>query len=300
MHTAVRRNPRKALAEYTLAERLNFLVTNRIPRIALTRFMGRFSRIENPFVCRLSIAAWKWFVDDLRLFEAEKTRFRSLHDCFTRKLRPGARTIVDDPDILCSPCDAVIGEFGDLQGLSAVQAKGFPYPIADLLGDDGRAERYRNGRFITLRLKSSMYHHFHAPVDCRIEDIDYISGDTWNVNPVALKTVERLFCKNERAVIDLHTGEPAYDVTLVPVAAILVASMRLRGLAHPLNLDYRGPNRLPCNLSLKKGDPVGFFEHGSTILLFTSKYYAFTDNIVGGAVIRMGRPLMRRLPIRAS
>ena len=287
---------RKPLPDRTLAERLNFLLTNRIPRHGLTRFMGWFSKIENPAIRWMSIAAWKSFVDDLRLFEAEKDEFRSLHDCFTRTLKAGARAIDSDPCVLCSPCDAVVGEFGDLHGLTAIQAKGFPYTLTDLLGDDERAARYHDGRFVTLRLKSSMYHHFHAPIDCNVDEVTYVSGDTWNVNPIALKTVERLFCKNERAIIDLRTDDPACDVTLVPVAAILVASMRIRGLNEPLHLEYRGPNRLPCQLSLKKGDPMGYFEHGSTILLFTSGRYSFSENVVRGTVIRMGEALMRRPP----
>ena len=74
------------------------------------------------------------------------------------------------------------------------------YACEDLLGDPELVERYRDGRYVTLRLTSSMYHRFHAPHDCRVEQVTYISGDTWNVNPIALKRVEKLFCKNERAV----------------------------------------------------------------------------------------------------
>ena len=74
-------------------------------------------------------------------------------------------------------------------------------------------ERHRNGIYVTLRLTSSMYHRFHAPYDCRVERVTYISGDTWNVNPIALKRIERLFCRNERAVIETRlaaTGDVAH------------------------------------------------------------------------------------------
>ena len=77
----------------------------------------------------------------------------------------------------------------------------FAYPLSDLLGDTELVRYYRGGQFATLRLTSSMYHRFHAPYDCRVEQVNYISGDTWNVNPIALKRIERLFCKNERAII---------------------------------------------------------------------------------------------------
>jgi phosphatidylserine decarboxylase len=285
----------RALADLTFAERLNFLLTNRIPRQAATRFMGWFSKVENPLVRSISIGAWKLFVDDLRLHEAKKSTFNSLHDCFVRELKSGARPIEPDPDILVSPCDAVVGEFGLIDEQQVLQAKGFPYSIAELLSDATLAGRYRNGRFVTLRLKSSMYHHFHAPCTSRVRELRYISGDTWNVNPITLKVVERLFCRNERAIIDLDIGSDTEAVTLVPVAAILVASMRLRGIAEPLNLAYRGPNTIPCELSLEKGDEVGYFEHGSTIVMLTTPGFVFVDTIATGSVIRMGQPLMCKI-----
>lgn len=287
------KTPDRTTAELTPAERLNFLVTNRIPRRLLTRFMGWFSRIENRIVCRVSIAVWQRFVDDLRLDEASKSEFTSLHDCFVRRLRPGARRIDPDPEVVVSPCDAVVGEFGNVEDGSVIQAKGFPYSVAELLGDELHAHKYGSGRFVTLRLKSSMYHHFHAPCAGRVREIRYISGDTWNVNPVALKVVERLFCRNERAVMEIEAGQ-AQSVTLVAVAAVLVASMRLVGFDYPLNLQYRGPNRIPCNLAPQKGDELGHFEHGSTIVMFATPGHEFVDGMVKGEIIRMGQAVMRR------
>jgi phosphatidylserine decarboxylase len=283
----------RPVARLTPFERLNFLVTNRIPRRWLTLFMGWFSRIENPLVRTMSIACWRLFADDLRLHEAKKSRFRSLHDCFIRELKPGMRPINEDPHVLTSPCDAVIGEFGDVEGLEVIQAKGFPYSIGELFADDARAETYRDGRFVTLRLKSSMYHRFHAPCDGRISTVNYISGDTWNVNPVALKVVERLFCRNERAVMTLESASLG-PVTLVPVAAVLVASMRIHGIDEALNLRYTGPNRIACDVSARKGDELGYFEHGSTIVLFVTGEFEFVEGLATGTVVRMGEPLMHR------
>src|ERR1700742_528080 len=85
-------------------EELNFLLTNRIPRRTLTRFMGWFSRIEQPLVRDISLLVWRFFAD-LDLSDARQTRFRSMHDCFTRTLKDGARPVDMDPDILTSPCD---------------------------------------------------------------------------------------------------------------------------------------------------------------------------------------------------
>ena len=270
-------------------EDINFLLTNRLPRQLVTQFVGWLSRIEKPPIPGLAISLWRFF-SDLDLSEAKNTHFRSMHACFTRELKAGARPIVSDPSILISPCDAIIGACGSIAGNELLQIKGSSYALEDLLGRS--TETYRNGRYVTLRLTSSMYHRFHAPYDCSVGLVTYISGDTWNVNPIALKRVERLFCKNERVVVDtrLASGPP---VTLVAVAAILVASVRLHFLDVPLNLKHRGPNVIPCDAVLVKGEEMGWFEHGSTIVVLTPDGFLLCDHVREGRTIRMGEPLLR-------
>lgn len=282
----------RPVAGLSFLERLNFLVTNRLPRRWLTLAIGRLSRVEHPWISKASIYLWQLFVDDLRLHEARKRTFRSLHDCFVREIRPETRPVCQQPATIVSPCDAVVGEFGRLNGVTAIQAKGFPYSLEELMGSEERAYRYRDGLFVTLRLKSSMYHRFHSPSDAAISGLTYISGDTWNVNPIALKKIERLFCKNERLVIDMQTGTDGTAIALVPVAAILVASIRLHALDYPLNLRYRGPNDIECRASYKRGEEMGYFEHGSTIVLFATGRARFAKSVETGKVVRMGRPLL--------
>ena len=277
-----------------MQEDLNFLLTNRLPRRWATLFMGWFSRIEIRWIKSLSIAVWRRFAPDLDLSEAKQTSFNSVHDCFVRELRDGARPIDNDPEVTVSPCDAIVGACGRLSGITAIQAKGFPYTLRDLLDDPQLIERHRDGLFITLRLKSSMYHRFHAPCDGALNGVTYISGDTWNVNPIALaRRIEQLFCKNERVVLDLDLSDPTRSLTLVPVAAILVASIKLHCLDRDLNLRYRGPNRLACQSRFRKGDELGYFQHGSTILIFASGDYELAENVTEGAKISMGEPLLR-------
>ena len=281
------------IASFTQQEDLNFLLTNRIPRAALTRFMGWFSKIRNPLVRDFSIALWKLF-SDLDLSEARKSHFTSLHDCFTRELKPGLRPFDPDPSVVASPSDGIVGAHGRIADTELFQVKGAPYSLLDLLGDPALVEQHRNGSFVTLRLTSSMYHRFHAPHDCHIERVTLIHGDTWNVNPVALKRIERLFCKNERAVIRtrLKSGEA---FTLVPVAAILVASIRLHFLDLLLNAGTRGPTEHPCDVDVRKGDELGWFEHGSTIILLAPPQFTFADNVKEGGQILAGQPLLRNV-----
>ncbi|MCB1956821.1 MAG: phosphatidylserine decarboxylase [Rhodocyclaceae bacterium] len=273
-----------------LQEDLNFLLTNRVPRRALTLLMGWFSRIENRLLCRLSIAVWRLFTD-LDLSEAEQRSFPSLHACFTRRLKPGARPVDGRRGVLVSPCDAIVGACGPIAGTEVFQAKGFPYALPELLGSRMEGEPFRDGQFVTLRLTSAMYHRFHAPADGRVTHLRYLSGDTWNVNPIALKRVERLFCRNERAVLRMQLGEGGWPVLLVPVAAILVASIRLNFIDVRFHLRYRGAHDIACDAPVKRGEELGWFEHGSTIIALLPAGFRLADGIETGQRIRMGQAL---------
>jgi phosphatidylserine decarboxylase len=283
---------RSVLSRLVQQEDLNFLLTNRVPRGLLTRLVGWVSRIENPLVCRASIALWRLFTD-LDLSEAKTLEFKSVHECFTRELKAGARPLDPDPRNLLSPCDTQVGACGTVRQGLVLQAKGFDYPLFDLLQDPEAVGYYEGGSYATLRLTSSMYHRFHAPADLSVEQVNYISGDTWNVNPIALKRVQRLFCKNERAVIRCRLDDSGAVLTLVPVAAILVASIRLTFIDVLLHLKYRGPNLIPCHATLKRGQEMGWFEHGSTIIVFAPPGFPLCPGVLEGARLRMGQALMR-------
>jgi phosphatidylserine decarboxylase len=290
-------NFRRPIHELLAHEQLNFLLTNRVPRRLLTRAMGRFSQIEWPPMRAASIAAWRFFCD-VDLSDARQARFKSLHEAFVRELKSDARPVDADSGVLASPCDAIIGAHGAIDGARVFQIKGSPYTLDDLLGPDTRVDTWRDGVFVTLRLTAGMYHRFHAPHDCVVEEFRYYSGDTWNVNSPALKRVERLFCKNERVFVHARiTAEGACQglrIALVPVAAILVASLRLHFSSAPLHLGYQGPRRVACDSAFAKGEEMGWFEHGSTILVFAPREFRLSDRLREGSRIRMGEALMLR------
>jgi phosphatidylserine decarboxylase len=184
--------------------------------------MGWFSGIESKWLTRLSVALWQQFADDLRLEEARKAEFSSLRDCFIRELRDGARPIDPREDIIVSPCDAIVGECGRMSGTTLFQAKGFPYELADLIPDAALQHRYRDGIFITLRLKSSMYHRFHAPLACDAACHLHLRRHL-NVNPSRCAASRSSTVK--RAGGDGITYRGAGQrICLVAVAAILVAA----------------------------------------------------------------------------
>jgi phosphatidylserine decarboxylase len=282
-----------------LQPRLNVLLTNRIPRHRLTRLMGWFSKIEQPLVRKASIAAFRFFADDLNLHEARKTRFRSLHDCFVRELKEGARPVDPDPAVIVSPCDAIVAAAGEVcSSGQLVQAKGHRYALEDLLLDPELARACLHGGYVTLRLKANMYHRFHAPHDCRVTEVRHIPGDTWNVNPSTLQRVPKVYVRNERAVLRTTLTSSGHVVALVPVAAVLVASIRLHFIdTHwPRKKPRRRrmpPRVIPCNAPFQKGQEMGWFEHGSTMIVVVPRGIELAPNVHEGAVIRVGQPLLR-------
>ena len=278
---------RGPIMRFFLNEDVNFLVTNRLPRRFATKLVGRLARIEHPLIAGPSLELWKFFAG-VDLSDARTTRFKSLRDGFVRSLRDGARAFDSDPDTIASPCDAIVGAHGRIEGDRLYQVKGFPYRLGDLIPDPGLVERFRDGSFLTLRLTAGMYHRFHAPTDIVVEGVTYLSGDCWNVNPIALKRVERLFCRNERAVIEARTLVSGHPLLIVPVAAILVASIRLHCLDTVATLRDHGPGRTACSARLGKGEEMGWFEHGSTIILFLPRGMKLAEPLVEGDAIRAG------------
>lgn len=295
--TTVKPRGAAAWARLFAQEDINFLLTNRVPRLALTRLMGRVSRIRGERFTRLAIAVWRLFTE-LDLSEAKLQRFDSIHACFTRELREGARCFDARPEVLASPCDAIVGACGTVQQGQLFQAKGMPYTMADLFGPTQDSSVFDGGSFVTLRLTSAMYHRFHAPHDATVEHVTYHSGDTWNVNPIALARIERLFCRNERAVIRLRLAAGGTPIAIVPVAAILVASMRLHFLDVVRTVRERGVHESACDAALAKGQEMGWFEHGSTIIVFAPPGFRLCEGIASGTRLRAGQALMR-LPAAA-
>src|SRR5262249_48802990 len=141
------------------------------------------------------------------------------------------------------------------------------------------------------------YHRFHAPCDARVRSVLWIAGDTWNVNRGALKRVERLFCKNERVVIDFERR--GFCVTLVAVAAILVSSVQLEVLPTPPRPHARRRRRkgqlarYACDIPVQKGEELGHFQNGSTIILFAKGRLKPSPALSEGSTMRVGQPLFR-------
>lgn len=272
---------------------LNYTLTNWLPRRRLTTFVGWLAKVEQPLVRDVSIAVWRRF-SDLDLSEAKKSHFTSLHDLFVRELKPGARPVDPRPQVLVSPCDAIVGACGVIAEGALLQVKGSTYPLAELLQDEAQTAAAQAARYVTLRLTASMYHRFHAPADGRVVEVAHIAGDTLNVNPPTLARVPRVYCRNERAVLSFDLADGGERLLIVPVAAILVAGLRLHGIALPDDRQHALPWRRPCDIAFAKGAEMGWFEHGSTILVLAPPSFRFAEGVETGRTLRMGEPLLHK------
>lgn len=138
-----------------------------------------------------------------------------------------------------------------------------------------------------------MHHRFHAQHDLRLVNATHLQGDTGSVNPIALARARRLFCRKERAVLRGRLDHGGHPIAPVPVAAILVASLRLHALDLLLHGRWPGPHELACDAHATKGQELGWFQHGSAIIVFVPRGFSLADGIAPGARIRMGQALMR-------
>jgi phosphatidylserine decarboxylase len=285
--------PSSLLARVFQQDSVNFLVTNRVPRRTLTRVVARISRIEHPVLTMAGLKVWQLFGGSLDLHEAKTTTFKSLHDCFVRELRDGMRPVDSRAEVIASPCDAEVGQAGRISGGRLLQAKGVAYTLSELLLDPERARTYEGGVYATLRLRSTMYHRFHAPCDATIDEVLYVPGDTWNVNPITLRRLPRVFCMNERVIVPMRILHSRESLALVPVAAILVGGMHLKWVDLTFNLDSPGPRRITCAATPRKGDELGHFLHGSTIIVLGTSGLRLDRSVATGSMIRTGEPLLR-------
>ena len=273
-----------------LKARLNFWVTNLGPRRRLSTWMGYISRIRSRRFTQCAMWIWNRF-DRLELEDAPKQNYLSIQECFTRPIRPETRPVDERCGVLISPCDGILGAHGPVLNARLFQIKGKTYELEELIGPIESDHPWRDGYFVTIRIKSNMYHRFHAPCSGQIESAKHFPGDAWNVNPETLERVDRLFVKNERACLT-YRMQDGQTMALVPVAAILVAGIRVHALNGCDWMLKEQPTRLSPPAPYTKAQEMGWFEHGSTILMIVPKNYRLRADLQQGDRLKMGQGLL--------
>ena len=267
-----------------------------LPKHALSRLTGRFAASESG-----SVTTWviNWFIKQysVDMSEAERENasdYQSFNDFFTRSLKPGLREISESDLVI--PVDGCVSQLGPVTAGRIIQAKGHDYSAFTLLGGDvERAKPFSNGLFATIYLAPKDYHRIHMPMDATLREMVYVPGDLFSVNPLTAANVPGLFARNERvaAIFDTEFGPMA----MVLVGATIVASIEttwhgtVTGQSNQLDCwDY---SELAEPITFKKGDEMGRFKLGSTVvMLFGDDMLAnFEPYLEPGTVARLGQPM---------
>jgi phosphatidylserine decarboxylase len=224
--------------------------------------------------------------------------YATFGDFFARGLRAGARTIAPEADAVISPCDGTVAASGTISGGRLIQAKGRDYTVRELVADSDLADRLEGGTYVTIYLSPRDYHRVHAPVDAAISGYEYVPGALLPVNRLFSRQVDRLLAKNERVVLRLAPEpEGAGQMALVMVAATGVGNMRLEHVdLWSVDLRPRGRRhgqQLADAPRVERGDELGAFHLGSTVVLLCEPGALQLESIPADTPVRFGEPIGR-------
>lgn len=269
---------------------LGFYLTNYIPRNFMTYLIGKLSFSKNPLIVRGLLFLFRIFSGDLNLYESKEKSFKTFHEYFIRELKEELRPIAPSQKTIVSPVDSLVGAFGYVNDGELYQIKNETYSLYDLLSKDYEmTEDFKNGTYFTLRIKPNFYHRFHMISDGTIQKINFIPGELWNINNATLLTIKSLFTKNERAI--LYGSSEECKFAIIPVGTVLVGSIKLSFLTHSFNHSLKIPYSMGMNYPAKKGEELGMFHYGSTVLVLLSKRIRISESIQTSQFLKYGEPL---------
>ncbi|MFC3093720.1 phosphatidylserine decarboxylase [Alteromonas sediminis] len=245
-----------------------------LPKHLISRLVGKLAAAEAGSVTttliRLFIKQFNVNMQEAKFEQPEE--YRSFNEFFTRPLKDGLRPIVEGTDELCHAVDGAVSQLGPIKGDQIFQAKGHEYSLTSLLGGKPDiAAPFQGGDFATIYLSPRDYHRIHMPVDGVLTDMIYVPGELFSVNPLTAENVPGLFARNERLVTLFDT--PAGKMALVLVGATIVASIETvwAGNVTPPTgknvVHWQYPTNGDNVIALKKGEEMGRFKLGSTIVV---------------------------------
>ena len=264
-----------------------------IPKYLITavlRFLSRISnrKIKDFFILKF-ISFYEIDIEDVKKKVPED--FKTFNDFFIRELYSAAHPITNNTDTIISPVDGFVSSAGKIQQNKIFQAKKFDYSLEDLIATDlEQAKAYNNGQYVTIYLAPFNYHRVHAPLDGQLLAARYIPGNLFSVNQATVDRVNGIFRRNERLVMHFKTDYG--PIVLVFVGALNVGSIstpwtgeilpRKKGIVEAVDLSN-------YNSNIKKGDLLGWFNMGSTvILLLPQNFCELNENLFKGNSLRMG------------
>jgi phosphatidylserine decarboxylase len=268
------------------------LIQHLLPKDLISAVMYRVALSERRWISRPLI---RWFAGTygVDLAEAEHADFDgypTFNAFFTRALQSGARKIEGGPDSVVSPADGTLSEFGSLDADTLLQAKGRSYSLAALLGENGeRVDALRGGSYCTVYLAPRNYHRVHAPLDAALTSTRYIPGRRFSVSLATAASIDRVFCRNERAVC-------WFDTALGPMVVVLVGALNVSSISTFNRGEIpSGVPQLwdePAPLRVARGAEIGRFNLGSTVVvLFARGAVRWDSRLTTGMSLAMGAVL---------
>ncbi len=264
-----------------------------LPHHAISRVVYKLTRIKSPLVTpviKLFSKAFKVNLDEAVF--TDPAHYKSFNEFFTRAIKPELRPVADSA--LVSPVDGTVSQSGKIKAGRIFQAKGQDYTVRELLACDGAtAEVFDNGQFATIYLSPRDYHRMHMPINGELLEQVHVPGRLFSVAPHTVKTVSRIFARNERVIARFQTEYG--QMIMVLVGAINVAAIETvwDGLITPPKGKHVGRKQYEAGeVVLEKGEEMGRFNMGSTVvLLMESPEPALSEALKEGLTLRMGQAI---------
>ena len=277
----------------SLCIRLFVLIQFCLPKHLLTLLAYKIARIKQKSIKNFLIIQFIKFygVNTHEIVEEIPDGFTTFNAFFTRTINHAFRHIDGSKKILISPSDGEISSIGKINGDQLFQAKGKNYGLHDLLMTNiDEAEKFINGSFVTIYLAPENYHRVHAPMDGKLITLKYFPGNLFSVNNETISVIPKLFIRNERLLLQFQTE-------IGSVILILVGALNVGSITTPWTGELR-PRRngaieeilLPkdSHQNIKKGDLLGWFNLGSTVILLLPPDTCELKSITKGDKIFMG------------
>lgn len=273
-----------------------------LPTHFLSWLMFKLTRIEHPGFKNAFIRFFLKLYPTIDMDEAELGQaqsYRSFNHFFTRALRTGARPVDPNPHGLSSPVDGAISQFGAVSNGTLIQAKGFDYSVADLLQGSKAAALFQKGSFATIYLAPFNYHRIHMPANGRLREWGYVPGRLFSVSKLAVRTIPQVFSRNER-VFAVFEGDHG-PFAMILVGALFVGSIETvwTGMLTPPHGQNAGTYVPVSPVTLAKGQEMGRFNMGSTVILLTAPgMTAWRSGLAPHVPLRMGEALAALTKVR--
>nr|WP_275668385.1 archaetidylserine decarboxylase [Pseudoalteromonas sp. Isolate3] len=272
-----------------------------MPKHFISRMVGKLAAAK---AGGLTTALIKLFIKQYKIDMSEAkypdpAHYKTFNEFFTRPLKEGIRPLAEESDIIAHPVDGAISQLGDVVDGQIIQAKGHDYSLQALLGgNEEDTAPFLGGKFATIYLAPKDYHRIHMPVDGTLSKMIYVPGDLFSVNPLTAQNVPNLFARNERVVAIFETE--IGPLAMVLVGATIVASIETiwaGTVTPPAGKDvfsWNYPTEGDNAITLKKGEEMGRFKLGSTVILAWGANQAeFLSDQHPETVTRMGTPFAK-------